>query len=126
MLSTNGDLSKKGSRGRANVVTPYKKSIPGRRSAHVFSADGSTQYASIPPRSPKAKLKVHFFLNVGHQQGCNVVTSGTSVKTIVFSSDKFTIFIYRAVTKLTGIFPVIMYLKDCVWFSDSLVPSTIS
>ena len=34
--------------------------------------------------SPKAELKVNFFLNVGLQQGCKVVTSGTSVKINVF------------------------------------------
>ena len=30
-------------------------------------------------RAPTGELKVHAFLNVGHQRGCKVVTSGTSV-----------------------------------------------
>ena len=40
-----------------------------------------THYAS---NSTKAELKVHVFLNVGHQRGCKVVTSSTSVKINVF------------------------------------------
>ena len=30
-------------------------------------------------------LKVHVLLNVAHQQGCKLVTSGTSVKIYIFS-----------------------------------------
>ena len=53
---------------RATVVTTYKKWI---------ITTCIQYYTSI---SPKAELKVHVFVNVGHQQGCKVVTSGTSVK----------------------------------------------
>ena len=40
---------------------------------------------------PKAELKVglHVFLNVGHQRGSKVVTSGTSVKINVFFFRRF-------------------------------------
>ena len=40
--------------------------------------------------SPKAELKVHVFLNVGHQQGCKVVTlqPDTSVNINVFFSQR--------------------------------------
>ena len=48
-------------------------------------------YASI---SPKAELKVHVFLNVAHQQTCKVVTSVSSVKINVFSSDVLMNFIH--------------------------------
>ena len=63
-----------------NVVTLFKKRIPGCRSVHGMHAvkvEAHRRYASI---SPKAELKVPVLLNVGHQQGCKVVTSGTSVK----------------------------------------------
>ena len=55
---------------------------------------------------------------VGHQRGCKVVTSGTSVKINVFLRS---LFIHCAAAELTGIFSDIMNLKDCVRFSDSLV-----
>ena len=48
---------------------------------HSLKVEAHGHYASI---SPKAELKVHVFLNVGHQRGCKVVTSGTSVKINVF------------------------------------------
>ena len=48
---------------------------------HSVKVEAHRRYASI---SPKAELKVHVFLNVGHQQGCKVVTLGTSVKINVF------------------------------------------
>ena len=63
-----------------NLVTPYKNCIPGRGSAHCMHSvkvEAHRHYASI---SPKAELKVCVFLNVGHQRGCIVVTSGISVK----------------------------------------------
>ena len=67
-----------------NVGNLYKKHIPGRRSAHgmhSIKVEAHRRYTSI---SPKAEFKVHVFLNVGHQRGCKVVTSGTSVKINVF------------------------------------------
>ena len=69
-----------------NVVTPYKNCIPGRGSTHAMHSvkvEAHRHYASI---SLKAELKVHVFLIVGHQQGCKVVTSDTSVKINVFFS----------------------------------------
>ena len=68
----------------------------------------------------KAKLKVHVFLNVGHQRGCKVVIPGTSVKINVFFL-RFTIFIhslYRCQTDISDI----MNLQYRVGFSDSRVP----
>ena len=48
----------------------------------IYQVEAQRHYASI---SPKAELKVHVFLNVGHhQRRCKVVTSGTSVKLNVF------------------------------------------
>ena len=67
---------------------------------------------------PRLNLKCTCILNVGHQRGCKVVTSGTSVKINVFLRS---LFIHCAAAELTGIFSDIMNLKDCVWFSDSLV-----
>jgi hypothetical protein len=64
------------------------------------------------------QLKVHVYLNVGHQRGCKVVTSATSVKLNVFLRS---LFIHCTSAELTGIFSDIMNLKDCVGFSDSLV-----
>ena len=55
-----------------------------------------TLYASISPWSTKAELMVHVFLNVGHQQGCKLATSGSSVKIKVFTSNVFTIMHYAA------------------------------
>ena len=89
---------------------------------HTFS----THYASI---SPKAKLKVHVFLNVGHQWGCTskAVTSGTSVKIFFFLPTCLrSLLIYCTALTLRGwtdgIFSDIMNLKDCaVGLSDSLV-----
>ena len=75
-----------GSQYHSNVVAPYKKCIPRHGSMHAFI----TYYAAISPRSPKA---VHDFLNVGHQRGYKVVTSGCQNKCF-FSSDVFTIFIH--------------------------------
>ena len=48
---------------------------------HSVQVEAHTHNTSI---SPKAELKVHVFLNVGHQRDCKVVTSGTSVKINVF------------------------------------------
>ena len=51
-----------------NVVTHYKNCIPGRGSAHGMHSvqvEAHRHYASI---SPKAELKVHVFLNVGHER----------------------------------------------------------
>ena len=48
---------------------------------HSVKVEAHKRYASI---SPKAELKVHVFLNEGHQRGCKVVTFGTSVKINVF------------------------------------------
>ena len=52
----------------------------------IRSVSSSTCIQYTQRFSPKAELKVHVFLNVGHQQGCKVVTSGTSVKINVFFS----------------------------------------
>ena len=104
-----------GSRCRANVVTPYKKSTPVAGACmHSMPVEARRHYTLI---SPKAELKVHVFLNVGHQQG-KVVTSGTSVK-IHFPTWFRSLVINCAVAKLTGIFSDIFNLKDCVGFSDS-------
>ena len=56
----------------------------------VSSSTFSSHYASIS----EAELKVHVSLNVGHQRGFKVVTSGTSVKIYIFSANVFTIFIH--------------------------------
>ena len=51
-----------------------RKCIRGHGSTHGMHSvqvEAHRLYASI---SPKAELKVHVFLNVGHQQGCKVVT----------------------------------------------------
>ena len=68
--------------------------------------------------STNAELKVHVSLNVGHQQVCKVVISGTSVKINDFLRS---LFIHCAAVELTGIFSDIMNRKDYVRFSDSLV-----
>ena len=71
-----------------NVVTPYKKRIPGHGSAHgMHSVKLEAHRRFVAP--PKAELKVHVFLNVGHQRGSKVVTSGTSVKINVFFFRRF-------------------------------------
>ena len=55
------------------------------------------------PHLRLAELKVHVFLNVGHQQGCKVVTSGTSVKLVFFflPTCLSSLFIHCAVVELT-------------------------
>ena len=60
---------------------------------HSIKVEAQRRYALI---SPKAELKVHVFLNVGHQQGCKVVTSATSVKIniIKINIEVVTIFIH--------------------------------
>ena len=74
----NGDLFRKMVQKieeAVNVVTLYKKLIHGcgsEHGMHSVKVEAHRRYASI---SPKAELKVHVFLNVGHQQGCKVVTS---------------------------------------------------
>ena len=52
-----------------------------RVSLHAFSEGGSTQTIRFHFTQG---LKVHVVLNVGHQRGCEVVTSGTSLKINVF------------------------------------------
>ena len=62
---------------------------------HSIKVEAHRRYALI---SPKAELKVHVFLNVGHQQGCKVVTSATSVKiNIIFFRRLYDLYSFIAV-----------------------------
>ena len=69
-----------------NVVTPYKNCITGHGSTHGMHSVKVEAHRRYALSSPKAELKIHVFLNVGHQRGCKVETSGTSVKINVFFS----------------------------------------
>ena len=63
------------------MVTAYEKRISGHGSAHGMHSvkvEAHRRYASI------SELKVLVFLNGGPQQGCEVVTLGTSLKINVF------------------------------------------
>ena len=102
-----------------NVVTLYKKCIPGRGSAHGMHSVKVEAHRRYTLISPKAELKVHVFLNVGQQRVCKVVTSGTFVKNLPTSLRS--LFIHCAAAELTGILSDIMNLKDRVGFSDSRV-----
>ena len=57
--------------------------IAGHGSAHGMHSVQVEAHRHYPSISPTAELKVHVFLNIGHQRGCKVLTSGV-----------FTIFIY--------------------------------
>ena len=91
-------------RWRMPVFTPYKVK-PSIINMHSVRFDFTQGWIKLV-----AEI-VHVFLNVGHQQGCKVVSSGTSVKIKVFSSDMYTIFIHSLYRDWTD--------GDILWYYES-------
>ena len=88
----------------------YFKSVINRELTH--------QYYVINAIKTFNRCPALVFLNVRHQRGCKLVTSGTSVKiNVFFSSNVFTTFIHHCVASPVALLPLVG-----VWVQRPIVP----